>query len=436
MADQSQTTLTLYPYGDTELHFASGDNWSLPLYVHWRLDRENNRHYALLTPPLGFYHTQLLCLQALLQAHDIMGRKDRWLIHRQMVEVLLHKAAGITPVAYYKWPEPDMPAIVLPSVLKVDKLNGVTTETIEDSGIMSSQEPFIKFIAEQTGINRSIIRVIFKAICDNAARWMLEKRTAIDFGFCKLFAAPFRPNWKEIVAFKFKKWKLLGLFNEKSKEALEDAGLPSALCSLHNIAIKQSERRQKYRISYTLEAVPNKRFEKVVDAVERSRLLSGTTGYVASFEKTVESLYWDLLSSLENYLHKTGLPFARIHERSQSGYLGFVPTTGQSYKVRGVGLRHLPQHIISADSPFSLLAERSDELLVQAQAPPMQAVPALPPPDEDMRESEQSTGVVEQGSEGAAGLSLLDAGQGKDEGQQLLPRLTIGTGDSSWVDGR
>ena len=417
MGNQSENTLTLYPYGDTELHFASGDNWSLPLYVQWRIDKENNRHYGLLIPPLGFYHSQMLALKALLQAHDIMGRKDRWLIPRQMVEVLLHKAAGITPVAYYKWPEPDMPAIPLPKVLKVDKLSGVAV--IDNAPDGSGQDPFVTFIAQRTEINRSIVKVVFRAICDHAPAWMLEQRRPVDFGFCKLFAAPFRPNWKEIVAFKFKKWKLLELFRapqEHRLDMLDSAGLPSALCSMHNIAIKKSGHKQ--RIVYTLEAVPTARFEKEVDAVERKRIACGGTSYVASFEKTVEALYENLLAALEGYLHKTGLPFARIYESSQGGQLRLLPTTSQSIQVRGVGIRDIPTHIVAIDSPFSLLAERSDELLVQAQAPGVPQMPDLSERDADLRECKGKPDVDhEDGQDRTSGVLLLASGK-KSNGER------------------
>lgn len=429
-------TLILHPYGDTELWFASGDGWSLPLHVQWRHDKDNDRHYGLVMPAVGLYYSQGLTLIALLQMHDIQGRNDRWLIPRNMVEALLHKAPGITAVAYYKWNEPDMPAIPIPKVLKIDKVSGITTELATSTPEMSSQDPFIKYISERTGINGTVVKVVMKAVCDHSSEWLVEKRRTIDLGFCKLFAAPFRANWKEIVAFKFKKWKLLEMFKAPGKwkyEKLEDAGMPSAFCSMHNIAIKKSG--QKHRVSYTLEAVPTNRFEKTVDAIERKRIACGGTSYVASFERTVEALYHHLLDALENHLHKTSLPFASLSERSSTGELRLLPTSSSSIKVRGVGIRDIPAHVITPDSPFSLTGGRSDEELVLAQAAQMSKMPALLQAPEDMRECAGESDVDhDDGQDRTTRLLLRNVDQGEREGEPVLPCATLGTGDSSGMD--
>lgn len=433
-----EQTLELYPYGDTELWYASGDDWALPVHVQWRHDKKNDKHYGMIIPAVGLYYSQGLMMNSLMGMHDIMGRKDRWLIPRPVVDALLHKAPGITAIAYYKWPDPEMPAIPIPSVLKVDKASGEKfTELATDAMENPGQEPFIKFISSKTGINSSIVRVVMRAICDDAPQWMLEHRREVDLGFCKLIAAPFRPNWKEIVAFKFKRWKLLEMFSSPGDlkyQMLEDAGVPSALCSLHNIAIKKDSGR--HQVSYSLEAIPNRRFEKAVAEVERKRIACGSTSYVVSFEKTVESLYRHLLDALEGYLKKTNLPFARLCEDSSSGNLRLLSSGGEQAKVRGVGIRQLPVHIIPPGSPFSVKAERSDRVLVQAQAPPLPKMPTILPRLEDVRGRDGEQDLAAEGSneEGTAGVPVLDACEGKNSGKPVLPCATLGTGDSSGMD--
>jgi hypothetical protein len=378
-------------------------------------------------------------LTSLLQVHDVQGRQDCWMIPRKMVEAILHKAPGITELAYYKWNEPDTPAIPIPKSVKISKTGVATTELITQNYDLSNQDPFIAYLSEKSGLSRAVIKTVYKAICDNAARWMVENREAIDFGMFKIIAAPFRPNWKEIISCKFKNWKLLEMFrapNGDKLEKLEAAGVPGAMCSMHNVGVKcQSSQSKLFRISYTLEAVPNKRFEKVVDEVERSRLACGGTSYVASFERTVETLYLHLLDALENYLHKTNYPFARLLESGTGGQLRFVPTESTKIKVRGVPVRHLPVHIIPPRSGFAITDGNRDSEVVPIPSPELLALSGLSQADEDVRECKGDSDVdLDDGEKGTTRLQLLDASEGKAEGQPVLSGRAPEAGDSSRLE--
>jgi len=408
-------TLEFYPYGDTELWYALGEggNWSLPVLVHWRHDKANDKHYGLVVPAVGLYYSQGLTLQGLLQIHDIQGKTDCWLVPRKMVESLLHKAPGITVLAYYKWPEEDeMPPIPLPKALKVG-IDGCSV-VMADS-VSSRNGSFISYLSERSGITTSIIRTVFTAIAQYGSAWMLEKRKPLDLGFCKLIAAPFRPNWKEIVSYKCKKWKLAGMLQMSQKErfaALEEAGMPEMMCSPHNIAISKGS---KHHIEYTIEAIPSKRFEDEVDRVETFRMASGRISYIEHFETTVKKLYVNLLESLRSYLRKTNAPFAGLCEGGKSGQPCLVPAKGQSCKVRGVGVRDIPVHIVSPNSNFSVFGESGHFIPVQDEVTCMQKVPAIPQTTDDMRKPEEIKDVGQQWYERDNWMSLLHASQKPDE---------------------
>jgi hypothetical protein len=377
------------------------------------------------------YYAHGLALAALLGAHNEHDRRDCWLIKKHMVHGLLHKAQGITPLAYYKWPGDGSVPPTVPKVLKINRTSGIATTV----PITHNKDGFVKLIASKTGLQPGIIGLVVKTIGDEAANWMVENRSVIDLGFCKLFAAPFRANWKQIMAFKFKKWKLLGMFNKPKNtmmDELEDSGVVASLCSLQNMAIKKNG--QRYRIDYTIESIPSKSFEKAVDAIESKRIALGGTSYVASFEKSVAVLCSHLIESLETYLHKTGLPFARIWESSSPGKLRLLPTSSQSVKVRGVPIRSIPEHIVTPDNPFSIHAEQSDEILVHTKAPQVQEMPAVLQIENDLRGCEKQSGLVEQEHAGTNGLSMLDASQVDVQRKPVLSSITIGTGDSSRMD--
>lgn len=380
-------TLELYPYGDSELWYALGEagNWSLPVLVHWRHDRTNDKHYGLVVPAVGLYYSQGLTLQALLQIHDIQGRNDCWLLPRMMIESILHKAPGITVLAYYKWPEDGMPPIPLPKLLKVST-DGCSV-VMADS-IRSSNDPFISYISQKSSISTSIIRAVISSIAQHGAAWMLEKRQPMELGFCRLIAVPFRPNWKEIVSYKCKKWKLLGILNMAQKQrmqTLEDSGMPEVLCSPQNIALQ----KRTGRIEYTLEAIPTDKFESEVERVETYRMASGNISYVQHFETTVRKLYVNLLQALKAYLRKTNAPFAGVHERGETGEPCFVPTLRHTNKVHGVGLWNIPIHIVSPGSNFSVYGEKGYPVPVQKEIAGVPEMPALPLSTEDMRESKE-----------------------------------------------
>lgn len=406
--------LELYPYGDTELWYAQSQDasWSLPLHVKWRHDKKSDRHYGMILPAVGLYYSQAKALDSMFGIHDIQGRKDHWIVSRTVIESILHKAPGITELAYYKWPDPDMPAIPVSNVLKVGIGSVAAGKATE---VPSRHDSFVAHIASERGLQASLVKLVMSAICDEAPKWMLQQRKPLELGFCSLIALPFRPNWKEIVAFKFKKTRLCKLlFASKSEkwDRIEEAGMPQALCSPHNIGIKKSN--GIFRISYIIEAIPSRVFEREAESLEIQRIACGTTSHAASFEKTVEALYRNIVHALEVYLRKTSLPFARVHERGDTGQLGFLPTTGNSCKVRGVGLRHIPVDIISPVSSFSVTAGQSERLLVQEKATCVQEMPAIQQGPDDMRNGTERSYVDEQGQLGAGadGVPVLDAGKG------------------------
>lgn len=384
---------TLVPYGDIELHVASGDNWELPLHLQWKHDQENDIHFAVLTPALGLYHSQATTLDVLFAAHDISNTRGTWIIHRKIAEVILRKAKGITPVANYKWPDdatPPMPLPIKTSKLTVDPL-------ADDPSNYSPAANFINHICQEHNLPGSVVRIVLKAIGMEAPKWMMENRLPLDLGFCTLLAVPFRPNWKEIVAAKIKKWKLLGMLrlpNSERWNALEEAGLPGVLCSTDNIAISKDT---YCRLRYTLEAIPNKSFESEAYKLEGKRQACGGTNYVATFERSVKELYPHLVQALDVYLKKTKTPFARLSESINGGVLSFSPTKGTALKIHGVGINELPVDIITPESNFSTLPQSANRVL--AAATPLRQMLNLLPPASDVRESELNGEMDGQGRE-------------------------------------
>lgn len=405
--DQPEQTITLHQCGDRELWYAEGQDksWQLPMLVEWRHDRENDKHYALVVPAVSLYINQSLTLQALFTAHDIMGSKERWLIPRGICEAILYKASGITPAYYYRWPEDNCPP--LPPAFNMIKYGDKYKESDKDPEVVNGS-PFIKHVASKSNLPSSIVNLVFKAICQEAPQWMLDNKRPLELGFCTLVALPFRVNWKEIVAFKCRSWKLRGIFNNAKDDndllnTLAERKMPAVMCSPQNIAMIRG------KLDYTLEAIPTKRFQAVVQAVESRRMACGWNAYVAHYEETVEKLYHIMVRALGSYIKKAAAPFARVSSGSVSGITRLLSVGGTKARIHGVAVRNLPVHIIKPDSNFSVLEEQqqSDPRLIPLQVKGVLQVPAVLPANENLRQCDGNGEVEQQGHTGAARVPLL-----------------------------
>lgn len=414
---ESGRTLTLHGYGDKELFIAKAqdDTWSLPMFVEWKHDQEHDKHYALVTPAVTLYVNQGLVMQALFQVHDVMGEKGRWLIPRNICEAVLHKAPGINPTYYYKWPDAAQPP--LPPGWKDNQSRGYKYPDLKDEEKVMKAQPFLKHVATASGIPAGVVSIVFKTICQEAPAWMLDNKQPLELGFCQLVALPFRVNWKEIVAFKCKSWKLRKLFYENKYDAdlhpkLAELKMPSVMCSPQNIGLSRG------RLEYALEAIPTKKFQRAVDESEHRRMSCGWNAYIAHYEESVEKYYHLMVRALGYFVKKAAVPFARVHGSRVSGVVRFLPVGGKSALIHGVAAKDIPCYIIPTDSNFSVMAEEqtSDPRLIPDETEEVLLLPGVSPPAEDVRKRLGNGQVDEQEQAGANGVPLLDADQSKAAG--------------------
>lgn len=413
----------LHPYGDTELFCAEGEDksWCLPLLVEWHHDKAADVHYARIIPALATYHSQALTLKALLGPHDILGSTtQQWVIPRRMAEALLHKAPGISPRYYYRWPDPKCPPIT-------KTIETLRLEMKEAQPRSLAHESFVQHLARERKISSSIINVVLTAIAAEAPAWMIEQKRPLDLGFCRLLAVPFRANWKELVAYKARVFgvKLAGLMRLPAAErgpALKAAGLPELLSSPHNIGLRRGWKAngESIRLDYTIEAIAGDKFDSAANAIEAKRQSRGSTGYVAEYEQTVESLYDYLVQAMGAYLRKVAAPFAQVCEGGGDGLLRFLPVSGRKIRVRDKALRNHPTHIVPPDSSFSVFGQSSDPRLIYSAPAPLPKVPDLLQAPADLRERTIDGAFELTDGEGVNGVSLPHAGSGVAPEQPML----------------
>lgn len=380
-------TVTLTPVGDVELWFAEPDDcsWRLPLHVEWKQDPAGVR-YGLILPALCFYEIQLVVMRAQLQGHSLQLQTDRWLLPEVTLQALLRKAPGIHAEYYYNWPGGELPAV--PSPYHSTQMRHIDKEPRK----LEDYRGFATFIARQRALPADVVLMVVTAIAQLGSKWMLEMRQPLDLGFVKLIALPFRANWKEIIMFKCRPWKLERVLRSPADvraEALQHYGFQKVACSLHNIGLKQGSSYRLRRLEYTIEALPTEKFEQAVNEAERERMRAGHTSYVAQYEEGVETLYDQIVLLLAHYSRKISASWATVREFGRGGVLAFLPVGRHSAKVHGLAISDIPAHIVPPITDFSVFAERKsggDPHLVCAQNAEMRKVPRLPSPAPHLRE--------------------------------------------------
>lgn len=381
---------------DFELFVVVGANWTIPVYVRWANDRKTKEIYGVISPAVGLYHTQELILNALFEDHDIQGLTSEWIVPRDFVVERLQKATGSNPRVYYQ-DDPSRPYIAAGSPFDKHKKR-------QDSIAIAPPKPdrdhgtdFVKFVSQQYAIPASVVKAVTVAIAEAGPKWMIEFRRPIDFGFCKLFAAPLRVNWKQIVAHKFREYPMLNYLKRPNwRELMRDLAMPEALCSPQNMGLKTSG---SVAIDYSIEVIPSKRFEATVTTIGQRRHEAGTT--IKDFESTIESMYELLCKALETYLRKIRQPFAKVHQGSFHGQPRLLPTRGDAGEVPGVGLGKLPVYIIPPASGFSVQAESRVENVVLPKVKIVSKMLDSRPEDGHVRKCEES-GTVDRSSDGEA----------------------------------
>ena len=417
--DNRKTTdeqlLTLNTLGDVELWYAQGQDgsWSLPVYVQWMVDSSTGKDYGCIDPACGLYYSQLLTLRALFEAHELAHKEDWWLLPRRGAEAVLRKAPGCTVAYYYKWPDAACPLIPP----KRPRFQHFIRE-VPESKTPWLPKQFVQHVAKTHSLPSGVVGLVMEAIAKEAPEWMVKQRQHLDLGFCRLMALPFRVNWKQIVAFKCDKYKLGAIFKKPSAQMLADLetiGMPNILCSTHNLALKHGG-----RLDYCLEAIPSPAFEKAVAKIEEQRMATGPSTYIALFEDAVEKLYRPIVSALAYWWSKARAPFAEIRQGGSAGVNRLWPVGAKQVEVRGMDLASLPVCVVATDSRFSVLGEKSDPVLIQAQADAVQKMRDLSPATDDLWKSSNWRARLRKREALANGVPMLHADESAVPGEPVL----------------
>ncbi len=161
------------------------------------------------------------------------------------------------------------------------------------------------------GLSHDALRIFWLTFQREAIRRIAVERKSLDLGFVKLFPMPYRQNWKEAVAVRFKDriFRVFRSSNTNMPRNLRAFGFYEALASPKLLAID----RKRGFIRWSVECVPATRLTNRMDDHEyalKERL--GPAEYAAGFLKELMSRLLVAQKLMRWYLSRVAIPPGRI----------------------------------------------------------------------------------------------------------------------------
>lgn len=367
----------LESFGDVELRICKGrtlpanEEWFLPVFV--RYFRNELIEYGRVAPALPLTAEQARYLAQHFSLHNKWKREDVFLVDRKFVDLLTYRAAGITPAYYFKWPGQEAPIDKKTLRIPADDLE---TQVPDDT------ENFIGYLHRRCHIDMSVCRMVISAIMREAPSWLMAKKKPVDLGFVKIYAVPYRANWKEILLARFPNayWWMKYRSKPGFENGLDNENVRAQMAAVEMQAIHGSH----HYLHWTLEVVPTEDWEKAVREHEKMKMASGRTEYVKSVERTIESLSSTILEIFTSYLEKVARSFPKLVAGRRPGSKKLVPYRGPTKVLPKIG-QNIPCRIVVNLDPKQIGEGDDPKVLVRPAAIKVSKVSPLLQADHDVR---------------------------------------------------
>ena len=223
------------------------------------------------------------------------------------------KAPGITPQFYAK-------IITQPDRRKRNtglKTSEIIEEVRRADPNFKPADDFIKDLWNRTNCcELTTLRLIWLAICQEMPRWLMRTHKPIDLGWGKIWALPYRANWKQIMLGKFPNiMAFLRLVKATRNANLEITNFKDEMTSTDMAALVKSGQNLR-AARWTIELDPNNLWWEYVDGVEKS-VLEGTTknAYLLRYAALLHRTYPYAVEIFRRWVEQTTLPSAAIRVR-------------------------------------------------------------------------------------------------------------------------
>lgn len=229
------------------------------------------------------------------------------------------KASGITPEYYLKTMTFDGKRNIS---FKIDK------ELFDEKTRATVDTKFIDWVTEKTSIaTPEELRLIWLTISQMMPQYLLEKHAPVDFGWGRLFALPYRANWKQILYAKFPRiWKWLK--NPREHHKLEIAPFATESRKADLLALKAHG--GGWVICWTPEFQPNKLWHDYSYEVEKKVFAtSSPRAYLVRIGHLFSRFWPHLVTLLRSHVELTNMACGDIANQGHSTaqkLVAFVPT--------------------------------------------------------------------------------------------------------------
>jgi hypothetical protein len=288
-------------------------------------------------------------LAAELSAASTWQTVTGWIIEDGTFNAMFKKAEGITPAYYYR----KHGQMVDQRAIETE----IITADFDPYGNPSSvDKSFIEDLCRRTEIDDlPTLKILWNAICNHMAYWLLIEQRQLDMGWFKIGALPVRANWKQILAAKHPNLGSVARVVDPDERTLEIAkkGIDRSIQETTLIALHGDANDR--HVGWTLEVVPSKAWDDYVHSMEKSRLMELGVGsdYPAWWGVTWSRLRSYAYTALFRFASSAALPAATVGSRgnrSRSGFVAYVPEGA----VRPARVDDTEVSVVGIDSPDAL----------------------------------------------------------------------------------
>lgn len=304
MSDQ----IDLTSFGDRELWVVRGNGWTIPVFCDpFSADGERASHFRV-SAAVVLDKEMADALAGILQPHNLHETRTTFVLAIESFSQLAEKAPGITPRRYLRWRGKS-----LDDHMEHERASGNI-----DPG--SEAIEFCRRVVERTQIvSLPTMKLLYRAMCQELERWMIEDKRGIDLGVVKLFPVPYRGNWKQIMLAMFP--HVGKVFRNARRDTLSEVltGI-GFLPNLFNSILCCINRKSHY-LYWGVEAVPMDTWWEAVGLHEQKRYVAiGPVRYAEYWRKQVKQSLPRIIDAFRRWVVWNTYPCAEVdNSRIYSG---------------------------------------------------------------------------------------------------------------------
>lgn len=377
--------MTYHNDRDVELWISKGEGWSFPFKTYRGTHNGIEYVHLICAVPIGFAQSDVLkrYLTFLGGSHATNG----WLLPTEALEKHFQKAGGLTPEFYYLWNgESSGKSSQTPYPGEADVADDDGVRNARRKSQNASGEEFLSHVALGSGLDKSTLILAWMAICQAIPGWLMSGKP-LSFGFCRMYALPYRRNWKELLLARYPTLrKALMVKNAKRFLALAFTAA-SRMLRLTDLT-EYRERRGRAIFAWNIEVLTDPEWDSICESAEVEAAASaGAVAYVRRWASKISQSEETIYEVLSSQIQKENAPTCRVFWRRGERHMRFAqasPTVISSCQIGDCdeGAGQSLDDFLGIEDSAQYLEEKASRLLAMSDVQPNEDV-RLPRGDGD-----------------------------------------------------